>query len=136
MSDYKSSILQLLAELGGTAPTDIVLSDAEWKAAVLTMLGEIADGGGGGGGGGGGASVLVVNVTEVDGTYTCDKTAAEMWAAVPLVCFKYQEDDADYIRCLFEAGHDEENGYQFTDSSGNRFEAASGTDYPTYGGIS
>lgn len=87
---------------------------------------------GGGGGGGGGASVLVVNVTEDNGTYTCDKTAAEMWAAVPLVCFKSKMGDADVIRCLFWAWNDEESGYIFVDSGDNNFEAASGTDYPTF----
>lgn len=84
----------------------------------------------GGSGGGGGASVLVVNVTEDNGTYTCDKTAAEMWAAVPLVCFKYKQGDADVIRCLTEAGNGEEQGYMFADYN-NQFVAASGTDYPT-----
>lgn len=90
---------------------------------------------GGGGGGGGGASVLVVNVTEdAESNFVCDKTAAEMWAAVPLVCFKYKMGDADVFCCLNQAGNDEENGYMFSDYN-NQFGAASGTDYPTSGGI-
>ena len=80
-----------------------------------------------------GGGVLVVNVTEEDGTYTCDKTAAEMWAAVPLVCLKYEQGDAELIKCLTMAGK-QENSYMFADS-GTQFEAASGTDYPASGGI-
>ena len=97
---------------------------------VIALIKALA---GGGGGGGGGASVLVVNVTEEDDNYTCDKTAAEMWAAMPLVCTKTNSGGVDYIRGIYIAG---KNGdaYMFDDGE-HRYEAMSGADYPTAGGV-
>lgn len=112
MGDYKSSVLQLLAELGGTAPTDIVLSDAEWKAAVLTMLGEIADGGGGGGGGGS-SPVLVV---AVDGDGKMDKTWQEIhdakWSVIRTANEVPDEYNTSYHGYVFCTDWYDENDYR------------------------
>lgn len=87
-----------------------------------------------GGGGGGGVMVVNVSITTEDETtiYTCDKTAAEMAAAMQTgwVVFSTLEDGGFfYVLCVsaeFVGG-----AYRFS-AAGFDFTASAGTDYPSY----
>lgn len=81
-----------------------------------------------------GGGVLVVTATEADGVLTCDKTAAEMYAAAQtgLVIVLFELEDISYA-CPVGASLREE-GYEFLPlcSVTMSFTAATGTDYPSY----
>lgn len=76
-------------------------------------------GGGGGGGGGSGSGVLVVTVTKSGNTWTCDKTAGEMYAAMSTggVVFSYVKIGGAeaFDSCVF-AEYEEGEGYGFASS--------------------
>lgn len=76
---------------------------------------------------------LVVNVTEVDGVQTCDKTAGEMWAACQtgLVIFRFGDGEA--FDLLLTAALDGDNGYVFMSRIVD-VQAATENDYPSSGG--
>ena len=86
--------------------------------------------------GGSSGGVLVVNITYDEGTgkYTCDKTAAEIWAANPdnRVVFVEQYEGGSQFYCITTCYVSSE-GYAFSAGESNgelRFHAVNGTDYP------
>ena len=93
----------------------------------------------GGGGGGGGGGALVVNVTDVDGVKTCDKTAGEMWAAcqtgvVVTKAMPYGE-GYEEISLITSASFDNESAHpsMFTDGL-IQYKADTADDNPSGGG--
>lgn len=88
-------------------------------------------------GGSSGGGVLVVNITYDEGTgkYTCDKTAAEIWAANPdnRVVFVEQYEGGESDNYLLMYWFFNSEGYGFfvgSASSELQFYAVNGTDYP------
>ena len=122
-----------IVDAGGGLP-EIAAGDA---GKVLTVN-EDADGVEWASGGGGGASVLVVNITENEGIYSCDKTASEMLTAYEsgVVLIRSQTGDtARKYRTVIEAGDFGEDGFAFSvynawDGAVETYSCANGTDYP------
>ena len=86
---------------------------------------------------GGGGGSLVVNVTFPHDIRTCDKTAAEIWAAAQSghVAFLYEGSGTYYIDPLVQAIKWSGGSYTFYYGYGeypNHVGANSGADYPTY----
>lgn len=114
-----------LAAAGGqdvTTPTPITREEV--------FLDAIAKSGGGGGGSSGGG-VLVVNVTENNGTMTCDKTAGEMLAAMELgpVVLKMVDGDNVFLWPVVD-GSLKFGLYTFQNNIGDAFSANNANDYP------
>lgn len=81
--------------------------------------------------GGGGGGVLVVTVTwDESENGTCDKTAAEMWAAFPNICFKVIDDGVYYEACV--RAQQVDGTYVFVNTSGAYFHADTASNYPKY----
>ena len=87
------------------------------------------------------AGALVVNVTETDNgdstvTFTCDKTAGEMYAACPNVLFVLTNGlGASFVMLIDRYFFDEDTGYEFAVTNAGAeqlFLAASAEDYPSY----
>lgn len=78
-----------------------------------------AIGGGSSGGGGGGGGALVVNVSVTDNgddtyTFTCGKTAGEMYEAAPNLAFCLDDGDGiERVGQLYLFGHADGYGYTF-----------------------
>lgn len=75
-----------------------------------------------------GGGVLVVHAVESGDSFVCDKTGAEMNAALTngIVCIQMSSGTTQ-IRYIFE--YDPE-GYEYLDSQSDHWEAASANDYP------
>ena len=90
-------------------------------------------------GGSSGGGVLVVNVTEPEpDIYVCDKTAAEMYAAMTSggIVFVTSASGLENMTGCILAVYSQENGYFFEDSAGDyNFSAKNGTDYPSASSI-
>lgn len=97
---------------------------------------------GGSGGGSGGGGVLVVNVTETDDAYVCDKTAGEIYAACPGAMFvRNSNGGMKTVEFVGNYGRSEEGEYAgahafvtywFANGSVlyNEYETASAEEYP------
>lgn len=71
-----------------------------------------------GGGGGSSSGPLVVTVTETDNgddtyTFTCDKTAGEMYEAAPNLVFLFDDGGMERVGQLFIFSHADGYGYSF-----------------------
>lgn len=81
-----------------------------------------------------GSSVLIVNVTQSGDTYTCDKTAGEMYAAAQngVVVFHQVDTLANVTMCNNLKKYKYESGtYLFVSQTGDEFVASASTDYPS-----
>lgn len=82
-----------------------------------------------------GGGVLVVNVTDVDGTPTCDKTAGEIMSAMETgrVVFKERGDEGGFtFLSLMTADYTPNDGYTFVlmSEEATVFVADTANDYP------
>lgn len=91
-------------------------------------------------GGGGGGGALVVNITyDEHEVGTCDKTAAEMWAAYPNLVVVWDAGDGIGVEkySVLDAVYNDEDGYSFAfydDGSIEKLVAADADDYPATSG--
>lgn len=121
-------------------PTNWKSGDVVTAAKLNKLEQGVASGGSSGGG------VLVVNVTEDDGAYVCDKTAAEIYAACPAVVFQREAEVGYAPEILQNYYHVTEGQYAGVHGfitlvydgavwSANEYQALSGDDYPQSGDL-